>query len=152
MSLVVGYTGYFDIKRNYRLDISSKELIWTVSRSNRQRMKQLHLDKIERKIKYPSTQQISNGVISFTVHYTDKSQSEESQRLFQRYPLTICNFLLNAKLKTDYIQDYIDRFGVSVTHEYNLYDLAMLKYEQRDRLVQITALSPISNDLQISPF
>eukprot|EP01084_Bolivina_argentea_P126253 223568_1 len=152
MSLTVGYTGYFDTKRNFRIDIASKELIWTVSRSNRERMKQLHLDKIERRIKYPSTQQSNNDIISFSIHHTDGSQSQESQRLLKRYPLTICNFLLNKKLKTDYIQDHIDRFGVSVAHEHNLYDLAMLKYEETDRLVQITALSPISTDLQIFSF
>eukprot|EP01084_Bolivina_argentea_P091823 165265_1 len=152
MSVIVGYTGYYDTKRNCRINITSKELIFTVSKSTKQRMKQFDLEKIERKIQYPSNQQIRNDGISFITTYNDGSESEESEKLLKRYPLTLCNFLLNKKLKTNDIQHHMDSFGVSVIHEHKLHDLAMLKYYETDRIVKITALSPIPNQLQIFKF
>eukprot|EP01084_Bolivina_argentea_P126255 223570_1 len=153
MAVTVGYSGYFDQERNYRIDYESRMLIFTISRKDRKRMKDFSFDLMEKSFTYPTCNQIDNDKIVITTAFNDGSQKDiPLANLVKKYSLTVCKFLINQRLQTEEMKNYINIYGVVVTHENNLQDLAYLKYRAKDRVVKITAISPISESIQIFSF
>ena len=69
-------------------------------------------------------------------------------KLRNKYPLTLCSFLIKSRLITNEMKEYMDSYCVSVEFEHNLHDVLYMKYRKDDRIVKVIGYLTINPSLK----